>query len=126
MRHRELREPTTREVVTVAANTPFKVIVRTLVEHRVPAVPVIDPAGRPLGVVSEGDLLPKSGPGRLLPGAGGAAAVAVDATGGTVEVHGTVQCKSLVPVIERLCRTVDGVVSVAQHLGHAIDGSAQA
>ncbi|WP_330294819.1 CBS domain-containing protein [Streptomyces sp. NBC_00503] len=216
MRHRELRELMTREVVTVAANAPFKDIVRILVEHQVSAVAVIDPASRPLGVISEGDLLPKSegqgdyfrslpereslqedkaagqraeelmsapavcaGPdwtvaeaARLMEAQGvkrllvvdGAdalvgivsrrdllriflrdddavrheiagdildrtlhldpAAVTVDVTDGKVEVHGTVQFKSLIQVIERLCRTVDGVVSVTQHLGCAIDDSA--
>lgn len=60
MKHREVRELMTREVVTVPSNAPFKEIARTLTEHKVSAVPVVDSAGRPLGVISERDLLPKS------------------------------------------------------------------
>lgn len=60
MKHREVRELMTREVVTVPNNAPFKEIARTLTEHKVSAVPVVDSAGRPLGVISERDLLPKS------------------------------------------------------------------
>ncbi|MET9885637.1 CBS domain-containing protein [Streptomyces sp. NPDC006430] len=213
MRHRELGELMTREVVTVPGNAGFKDVVRALADHQVSAVAVVDPAGHPLGVVSEGDLLPKSADQgdflrslaapearerdkaestraeelmsappvcarpdwtvaeaarlmeaqdvkRLLvvddsdrlvgivsrrdllkiflrdddtirheitgdvldltlhqdPGA-----VTVEVTDGRVELRGTVQFKSLIPVIERMCRGVDGVVHVAQHLGYAVD-----
>ncbi|MFJ4314211.1 CBS domain-containing protein [Streptomyces lavendulae] len=47
--------------------------------------------------------------------------VTVAVRDGRVEVHGTVHFRSLVPVIERLCRTVDGVVPVSEHLGYAVD-----
>ncbi|MFK0237825.1 CBS domain-containing protein [Streptomyces vinaceus] len=60
MRHREVGELMTREVVTVPGRATFKDIVRTLGEHKVSAVAVIDAAGHPIGVISEGDLLPKS------------------------------------------------------------------
>ncbi|WP_328923993.1 CBS domain-containing protein [Streptomyces sp. NBC_00190] len=218
MKHREVRELMTREVVTVPSSAPFKEIARTLTEHEVSAVPVVDRAGRPLGVISEGDLLPKSsGQGeyfRSLPereawqedkAAGTRAeelmssppvcarpdwtvaeaarlmeaqgvkrllvvddsdvlvgivsrrdllriflrddedirleimgdvldlslrqsptAVSVEVTEGRVELHGTVDFKSLIPLIERLCRSVDGVVSVTQHLGYAIDDTTAA
>ncbi|MGW7456278.1 CBS domain-containing protein [Streptomyces sp. NPDC054797] len=213
MRHREVRELMTTEVVTVPGDAPFKDIVRTLAEHRVSAVPVLDGDGHPLGVVSEGDLLPKSADQgdyfRSLPTpevwermkSEGARAeelmsapavcarpdwtvaeaarlmeaqnvkrllvvdendllvgvvsrrdllriflrdddtirheitgeilartlrqepspVTVAVRDGRVELHGTVRFRSLVPVIERLCRTVDGVVSVSEHLGYAVD-----
>ncbi|MER6779079.1 MULTISPECIES: CBS domain-containing protein [unclassified Streptomyces] len=213
MRHREIRELMTREVVTVPDNAPFKRIARTLTDHRVSAVPVVDRAGHPLGVISERDLLPKSaGQGdyfqslpereawqedkaagtradelmssppvcarpdwtvaeaaRLMEAQGvkrllvvddsdvligivsrrdllriflrddedirheimadvldlslrqSPEAVTVEVAQGRVELHGTVDFRSLVPLIERLCRTVDGVVSVTQHLGYAID-----
>ncbi|MEV0489751.1 CBS domain-containing protein [Streptomyces atratus] len=213
MRHRDIGELMTRGVVTVPGNAAFKDIVRTLTEHQVSAVAVVDDAGHPLGVVSEGDLLPKSADQgdflrslptpepqerekaegtraeelmsapavcaradwtvaeaarlmeaqsvrRLLvvdeadtlvgivsrrdllkiflrdddairheitgdvldltlrqdPGA-----ITVEVTDGRVELNGSVRFKSLIPVIERLCRTVDGVVHVAQHLGYAVD-----
>ncbi|MFR9799108.1 CBS domain-containing protein [Streptomyces sp. MS06] len=49
----------TRDVVTVERGTAFKDLVLTLQEHRVSALPVVDGAGRVVGVVSEADLLPK-------------------------------------------------------------------
>ncbi|MFE4720171.1 BON domain-containing protein, partial [Streptomyces sp. NPDC056728] len=55
----------------------------------------------------------------------GPAAIAVEVADGRVELRGTVQFKSLIPVIERLCRTVDGVVSVEQLLGYAVDDTVE-
>ena len=49
----------TAPVVTVEPTAPFKEIVARLAEHRVSAVPVVDPDQRVLGVVSEADLLLK-------------------------------------------------------------------
>ncbi|MFH8576512.1 CBS domain-containing protein [Streptomyces zaomyceticus] len=60
MRHRRIDRLMTREVVSVRGDTPFKEIVRTLSEHQVTAVPVVDGDGRVVGVVSEGDLLRKT------------------------------------------------------------------
>ncbi|MDV9186748.1 CBS domain-containing protein [Streptomyces sp. SR27] len=60
MRHRRIDRLMTREVVSVRGDTPFKEIVRTLSEHQVTAVPVVDGDGRVVGVVSEGDLLRKA------------------------------------------------------------------
>jgi CBS domain-containing protein len=60
----------TTRVVTVGPATPFKEIVARLAEHRVSALPVVDDAGRVLGVVSEADLLLKQehpDPGADLP-----------------------------------------------------------
>ncbi|MFE5012108.1 MULTISPECIES: CBS domain-containing protein [unclassified Streptomyces] len=213
MRHRKVSELMIREVITVPQNAAFKDTVRTLTEHQVSAVPVVDPAGHPLGLISEGDLLQKSagqgdyfrslserealqeakavaqraeelmsappvcaGPdwtvaeaARLMEAQGvkrllvvdetdtligivsrrdllriflrdddailheivvdildrtlrqGSAAIAVEVADGRVELRGTVQFKSLIPVIERLCRTVDGVVSVRQLLDYSVD-----
>ncbi|MGW7456346.1 CBS domain-containing protein [Streptomyces sp. NPDC054797] len=218
MRHREVRELMTREVITVPHNAPFKEIARTLTERQVSAVPVVDQAGHPLGVISERDLLPKSAAqgdyfqslpdreawqddkasgtraeelmssppvcarpdwtvaeaARLMEAQGvkrllvvddadvligivsrrdllriflrddedirheitadvldlslrqSPTAITVDVIDGRVELHGTVDFKSLIPLIERLCRTVDGVVSVTQHLGYAIDDTTAA
>ena len=47
----------TRPVITVSPDMPFKQIARTLAEHRISAVPVVDEAGRVTGVVSEADLM---------------------------------------------------------------------
>jgi len=52
----------TERVVAVNAFAPFKEIVRTMQEHRVSAVPVVDEDDRVMGVVSEGDLILKEDP----------------------------------------------------------------
>ncbi|MCB5180872.1 CBS domain-containing protein [Streptomyces antimicrobicus] len=213
MRHREVGELMTREVVTVPRHATFKDIVRTLGEHEVSAVAVTDTAGHPLGVISEGDLLPKSADQgdwfRSLPrpepwesdkaastkaeelmsapavcarpdwtvaeaarlmesqhvkrllvvdasdvlvgivtrgdllrvflrdddairreitadvlGATlhlDPADVSVEVVDGQVTLHGAVPFRSLVPVVERLCRTVDGVVRVTERLTWEVD-----
>ena len=59
-----MREPTvaslmTREVVTAEPATPFKDLVARLTEGAFSALPVVDADGRPVGVVSEADLIPK-------------------------------------------------------------------
>lgn len=57
MRHRSIGEVMTCEVVAVAPGTGFREIHSLLAECGITAVPVVDPDGRPLGVVSEADLL---------------------------------------------------------------------
>lgn len=49
----------TRNVIVVDERATFKHIAETLARNRVSAVPVVDGAGRVLGVVSESDLLAK-------------------------------------------------------------------
>nr|BFD81815.1 CBS domain-containing protein [Streptomyces sp. Xyl84] len=49
-----------RRVVRARPGTPFKELVRLLEENGVTAVPVVDGLDRPVGVVSEADLLRKS------------------------------------------------------------------
>jgi CBS domain-containing protein len=44
-------------VVAVRPDMPTSDVAKTLREHRISAVPVIDEAGAPLGMVSEGDLI---------------------------------------------------------------------
>jgi CBS domain-containing protein len=51
----------TRDVITVRTDTSFKQIARRLGEHNISALPVLDESGRLAGVVSEADLLPKTG-----------------------------------------------------------------
>ncbi|MGW2089181.1 CBS domain-containing protein [Streptomyces sp. NPDC001880] len=215
MHHRTVAELMTRDVVRARCDLPFKEIVELLAEHDVTAVPVVDELDRPMGVVSEADLLRKSADvadptGRTpLPHleawerakAEGARAeelmsapavcarpewtvveaarlmevqsvkrlpvvdetdkllgivsrgdllrvflrrddaiheeidrdvlrrtmglapseVTVDVRQGQVVLGGSVEFKSLIPIIERLCRSVDGVVSVAQHVTYRTD-----
>ncbi|MEW2624149.1 CBS domain-containing protein [Streptomyces sp. NPDC048106] len=60
MHHRTVEELMTRDVVRARHDTSFKEIARLLEENDVTAVPVVDETDRPLGVVSEADLLRKS------------------------------------------------------------------
>ncbi|MEU9759184.1 CBS domain-containing protein [Streptomyces sp. NPDC047985] len=210
MEHRTVAELMTRDVVRARRDLPFKEIVELLAENDVTAVPVVDELDRPMGVVSEADLLRKCSdrddPSGLTPiprieaweraKAEGAraeelmsapavcarpewtvveaarlmevqdvkrlpvvdetdkllgiisrrdllrvflrrdeaireeidrdvlrgtmgldpAAVTIEVRQGQVVLTGSVESKGLVPVIERLCRSVDGVVSVTAHL----------
>ncbi|MGW1953158.1 CBS domain-containing protein [Streptomyces sp. NPDC001920] len=54
-----VRDVMTRDVAAVGRDVAFKDIVRTLQDRGVSALPVVDGAGRVLGIVSEADLLPK-------------------------------------------------------------------
>ncbi|MGW1163438.1 BON domain-containing protein [Streptomyces sp. NPDC002519] len=47
--------------------------------------------------------------------------IRVDIREGVVTLTGRVEERSLIPVIERLCRSVDGVVAVHQSIGYAHD-----
>jgi len=74
---RRVQEVMTTNVATVGEGAPFKQIVRILAEWRISALPVLDAAGRVVGIVSEADLLHKEefpeGPGgrdRSKPAAG--------------------------------------------------------
>ncbi|WP_137991123.1 CBS domain-containing protein [Streptomyces vilmorinianum] len=57
MQHRTVFEVMTHQVVAVGPTTPFKEIVRIFSDNDITAVPVVDNERRPLGVVSEADLL---------------------------------------------------------------------
>ncbi|WP_370147138.1 CBS domain-containing protein [Streptacidiphilus sp. EB129] len=57
MRHRMVGELMTSAVVHVRPDASFKEIARLLAEHDITSVPVLDDQDRPLGVVSEADLL---------------------------------------------------------------------
>ena len=54
-----VKDVMTPNVITVGKGTPFEVIAAALREHRVSAFPVLDEAGRVIGLVSESDLLAK-------------------------------------------------------------------
>lgn len=207
----------TRNVVRVRRDVPFKEIVRLLAENDVTAVPVVDELDRPMGVVSEADLLRKSSgqsdPSGRVPmphleaweraKAEGACAeelmsapavcarpewtvveaarlmavqnvkrlpvvdeadrlqgilgrsdllriflrrddairdeinrdvlhltmrlgpsVTVEVDEGQVTLGGSVDVRSLIPIIVRLCRSVDGVVSVSEHITFRTDDTA--
>jgi CBS domain-containing protein len=54
-----VRDVMTSNVVWVGASTSYKAIVRTLLKHKISAVPVLDEGSHVEGVVSEADLIPK-------------------------------------------------------------------
>jgi CBS domain-containing protein len=51
------RDVMTAKVVTVTPDTPVEQIARILLEHRISGVPVVDPNGQIVGIVTEGDLM---------------------------------------------------------------------
>ncbi|MCZ7417738.1 MULTISPECIES: CBS domain-containing protein [unclassified Streptomyces] len=218
MHHRTVRDLMTRNVVRAPRELPFKEIVELLSDSGVTAVPVVDAAGRPMGVVSEADLLRKASDQPDASGltvvphleawqrakAEGARAeelmsapavcarpdwtvveaarlmevqgvkrlpvvdatdrlvgivsrsdllrvflrqdqaihdeieldvmqhtlglaphqLAVDVRAGRVTLRGTVESRSTVPLVVRLCRAVDGVVAVDEHLAFDRDDTA--
>ncbi|MFE4977162.1 CBS domain-containing protein [Kitasatospora sp. NPDC056651] len=71
MRHATVESVMTSPVVLVSPETGFREIVALLSEYDITGVPVVDPEGRPLGVVSEADLLrtlaAQDDPASLLP-----------------------------------------------------------
>ena len=59
MRHYEVRDVMTADPVTVTPATSIKELAGILVKQRVGALPVLTPLGRPVGLVTEADLLRK-------------------------------------------------------------------
>ncbi|MBO1414507.1 CBS domain-containing protein [Streptomyces sp. FH025] len=59
MQHRSVNDVMTREVVTARPDTPFKEVAALFHRNDITAIPVIDDQGRPLGMVSEADLIRK-------------------------------------------------------------------
>jgi CBS domain-containing protein len=64
---RTVADVMTRTVVVVPGSAPFKHLVRAMREYRVSALPVTDPDGRIVGVVSEADLILREDPSILEP-----------------------------------------------------------
>ncbi|MFB7596173.1 CBS domain-containing protein [Streptomyces sp. NPDC056160] len=199
MRQRTVGDLMTPSVVSVRPGTPFKEIARILDEYEITAVPVADDQDRPVGVVSEADLLRKqtSGGGatsagdlmtspavvaepdwhavraartmerhkvKRLPVVDGngrligvisrsdlvqlflrrdhaiqeeivedvvvrtlglpPSALGVEVAEGRVTLSGTVAHEHLVPILVRLCESVDGVVEVVDRLGPGQDEAA--
>jgi CBS-domain-containing membrane protein len=109
---------------------------RVMDAHRIKRLPVVDDTGVLVGIVSRADLLQvflrrdhlirEEISGDLLERTLGISPdeVGVDVTDGRVTLHGTVERRSLVPVVMRLCEGVDGVVEVSGTLDHRSDEAA--
>ncbi|MEV6211871.1 CBS domain-containing protein [Kitasatospora sp. NPDC051914] len=123
----------TSPVATARADWSLVETARVMHRRKLKRLPVVDEAGRLTGIVSRSDLLShflrKDDEIReeierdvllnalWLPA--NAARVTVD--DGVVTLSGTVERKSLVPVIAAMCRSLDGLVAVRQTLGHQVD-----
>ncbi|MFF1870529.1 CBS domain-containing protein [Streptomyces sp. CB03911] len=59
MQHRSVREVMTQEVVTAGPDTSFKEIAGLFHRNDITAIPVVDDQRRPIGMVSEADLIRK-------------------------------------------------------------------
>ncbi len=106
---------------------------RVMDRRHVKRLPVVDETGRLAGIVSRADLLRvflrRDGlireeiAGALLNHTLGIGPdeVSVDVTDGRVQLHGTVDRRSLIPVVLRLCEGVDGVVDVTADLDYRTD-----
>ncbi|MFF7443013.1 CBS domain-containing protein [Streptomyces sp. NPDC008122] len=109
---------------------------RTMHRKSVKRLPVVDEAGRLVGIVSRGDLLRpflRSDSAihdeidhdvlaetlRLAPDT-----IRVTVKDGVVTLAGRVDARADVPVIVRLCRSVDGVVAVHESIEYAYDNLA--
>jgi CBS domain-containing protein len=58
------REMMTTKVVSVGPDQGTRDVAKILVDNRISAVPVVDNAGRPIGMISEGDLVDRDEPNR--------------------------------------------------------------
>ncbi|MFE0632580.1 CBS domain-containing protein [Streptomyces sp. NPDC058864] len=114
----------TAPAITVHEDAPLARAARAMALHRVKRLPVVDADGALRGVVSRGDLLKvflrtdedltrdvrELIAGELLPEAW--QSVDVEAADGVVTVSGLLTDRSLVPVVARMVRSVEGVVDV--------------
>ncbi|GAA2784567.1 CBS domain-containing protein [Kitasatospora paracochleata] len=123
----------TSPVVTARADWSLVKTARVMDRRKLKRLPVIDQDGRLTGIVSRADVLRPF----LREDASiraeithdilletlwqPADAVDVSVEDGVVTLTGTVERKSLVPILERMCRSLDGVVAVRQTLGYETD-----
>ncbi|WP_371800006.1 CBS domain-containing protein [Streptomyces sp. NBC_01707] len=122
-----------RPAITAAPEWNVVRAARVMEKHKIKRLPVVDGEGRLIGVLSRGDLLQLflrrdhaiqeeiledvlTHTLRLSP-----SSLTVEVADGLVTLSGTVRRRSLVPVIPRLCRSVDGVVDVINRLNYEQD-----
>jgi CBS-domain-containing membrane protein len=130
--------PTAADIMTspaITAAPEWSVVraARVMGRHGGKRLPVVDAAGRLIGVVSRSDLVQlflrrdqsireeivEDVLTRTLQL--GPSALSVEVTDGVVTLSGTVGRRMLIPVVVRLCHSVDGVVAVINRLGYESD-----
>ncbi|MFE0700643.1 CBS domain-containing protein [Streptomyces sp. NPDC058872] len=126
----------TSPAVTAQANWNLVETARTMQRKGVKRLPVTDETGRLVGVISRSDLLRPflrgdaairdeiehdvlAGTLRLAPDT-----IRVDVDDGVVTLTGRVEERADIPVIVRLCRSVDGVVTLHPSIEYAYDNLA--
>ncbi|MCC3768259.1 CBS domain-containing protein [Streptomyces sp. UNOC14_S4] len=109
---------------------------RLMAVQRVKRLPVVDETDKLVGIISRADILRvflredtairAEIRHDLLERTLGLApsAVTVEVAEGQVTLTGTVGARSMIPIVERLCRSVDGVVGVHQRLTYTRDDTA--
>ena len=127
MQHRTVAELMSRSVVRARRDLPFKEIVELLRDNDVTAVPVVDELDRPVGVVSEADLLRKSSaqpdPSGRTPiphlEAWERAKDVLAACGDTLSDRGVTLCiEALAPAETNFIQTLDESARMADEIGH--------
>jgi CBS-domain-containing membrane protein len=121
-----------RPPITVQPGTSVAEAARLVAKAGVKRLPVVDAEGRPVGIVTRGDLLEvfrradeeirREVAELVLPDVW-ADPLAVDVTvrDGVVRLRGQVRHRSLVPVLARMAEEVDGTVAVQCELGWDVD-----
>jgi CBS domain-containing protein len=118
--------------VTVLAHTPVSRAAKLMQSQRVRHLPVVNLAGRLIGIVAQRDLLSvflrsdvtvAEDVRRALAQVPGVPPeqVTVDTIDGVVRLSGKLDRRSLVPELIRITRGVDGVVDVVSHLSFRQD-----
>lgn len=124
----------TTEVVTVTPTTAVKDIIDLLAVHAISAVPVLDPLGTLVGVVSDADLLrhflradadikadiDRDVLGRTMKA--NMTMVRATVEHGVVMLTGQLEYETDVALAVRLCGSVPGVVQVTNRLGYIWNG----
>ncbi|GAA2244295.1 CBS domain-containing protein [Kitasatospora cystarginea] len=122
------RELMTSPAICTSPSTSVVAAARLMNRHQVKRLPVVDENGRLVGMVSRSDLLRvflrddhairnEIVEDVLAQVAGvSPAQVGVEVDQGRVTLSGTIAAPHLVPIVLRLCRSVDGVVSVTDRL----------
>ncbi|MCX5309123.1 MULTISPECIES: CBS domain-containing protein [Streptomyces] len=119
----------------ITAQTEWSVVraARVMRGRQVKRLPVVDEAGRLIGILSRSDLLQlflrrdQAIQEEILEDVVthtlglSPSSLTVEVTDGLVTLSGTVSRRSLVPIVLRLCQSVDGVVDVVNRLDYTQD-----